>query len=205
MVEKSRCVDALLNFSLRWFQPNQVLRLFLKLFLVTPKVYNYCEYIAYFWIRKLKYFIVRLFVVVVIGCLFYSCGDVKEGKQVEMILEDTLVEKALIIKDSVVQTVVSPDTIFLLSKVWKSVYYIKNNDTIHSDTPFFLELLSDSNKFIYALNGKFSDNQKWSFKNTLFETSGEKNDCYKIISISDSVLRTRDTSKLGYEYLFGIK
>lgn len=29
-----------LNFSLRWFQPNQVQRMFLKLKLVTPKVYG---------------------------------------------------------------------------------------------------------------------------------------------------------------------
>lgn len=197
MVEKNRRNSALLNFSLRWSQPNQVLRLFLKLFLVTPKVYNCCEYIAYFWIRKLKYFIVRLLLVLIIGCVFFSCGEENRDDEVEISTQVRIVKK-----HGIVTGVEDIDTLSLISRFWNSVYYIRGNDTIYSNKPFEIEFLNSTNNFLYKVNNQLDSNQTWKFANGILEVTGAENNYYYIVEISDSTFRTRDTLQGGFEYLF---
>ena len=131
----------------------------------------------------------------------FSCGNNQEGKEVV----EVVVKTPEVTVDYTVVIIEKLDTILKLSKTWQSVYYIKNNDTIFSDNPFEIEFINDSNNLVYKLDGKLSEDQKWNFKNNLFETSGIGHGCYKIISLSDSTLRTCDTSKLGFEYFFKIK
>ncbi len=128
----------------------------------------------------------------------FSCGNQSEIK----VLSDVPIIKKNVFVDTTFSFVKKPDTIKQISKNWQSVYYIKNNDTIFSDVPFEITFKSDSHNLTFVLDGVSSKEQKWDFKNGLFVASGTEENNYRIISLSDSTLRTRDTSKLGFEYFF---
>ena len=137
-----------------------------------------------------------LFILIVLSLL--SCGNQSEIK----VLSDVPIRNKNIFVDTVFSFVKKPDTITQISKNWQSVYYIKNNDTIFSDVPFEITFKNDSNNLTFVLDGSISKHQKWDFMNGLLTTNGIGQNCYEIISLSDSTLRTRDTSKLGFEYFF---
>jgi hypothetical protein len=128
----------------------------------------------------------------------FSCGNDQGVK----VASEIVVKAPVLNTNTVVEVIEIPDTIKLLSKIWKSVYYIKNSDTIFSDTPFEIEFINDSNGLFYKLNNQFSPDQQWKFENSLFESRGAETHYYHVIEISDSCFRTRDTMKVGFEYFF---
>ena len=74
--------------------------------------------------------------------------------------------------DTTFSFVKKPDTIMQISKNWRYVYCINNNDTIFSDFPFEITFKSDSNNLTFVLDGVLLKDQKWDFKNKLFVISG---------------------------------
>lgn len=141
----------------------------------------------------------KKFILILAFLSLFSCGDVKDLPLKEVRNSDSFV-------DTVFSSVHLQDTIKKLSKNWISVYYINKGDTFFSDIPFEINFLRNNDNLTFKLNGVLSEEQRWNFQNGLFKTiDSRRRDCYKIISISDSTLRTRDTAKVGYEYFFKVK
>jgi hypothetical protein len=140
---------------------------------------------------------VKLLLGLITVCIFSSCGGEKNDYLVEVIVQDISKNKVKIIS-----AVEKKDTINLISKLWNSVYYIKDNDTIYSDKPFEIEFMNDSGKFYYLIDNQSDSNHVWNLEGNVFKITGVKKNYYHILEISDSTFRTKDTIQSGFEYFF---
>tara|TARA_B100000795_G_scaffold261297_1_gene237952 strand:+ start:1221 stop:1652 length:432 start_codon:yes stop_codon:yes gene_type:complete len=140
---------------------------------------------------------VKLLLGLITVFIFASCGGEKNDQLVEVVGQYTSKNKVKII--SAVEKI---DTINLISKLWNSVYYIKDHDTIYSNKPFEIEFINDSDKLSYLIDNQSDSNQIWNLEGNIFKITGVQKNYYYILEISDSTFRTEDTIQSGFEYFF---